>query len=90
MSTPNLPQSYHIDKPKCDQEFGRLAEIKLFNAQINWFQSAETINGNYLEQFITAIENGSNLPVLTEKDGAIPREASTGMGVDISNEHFIC
>ncbi len=83
-------QYCQIDKPKCDQEFGRLAEINLFKEQINWFQSKETININYVEQFLTAIENGTELPALTANDGAIPREPSIGMDIDILHDRFIC
>ncbi|CAF3332542.1 unnamed protein product [Rotaria sp. Silwood2] len=90
MSTPNMLQYSQIDKQKCDQEFGRLAEMALFKEQINWFQSKDTINVNYVEQFLTAIENGTELPILTENDGAIRREPSTGMGVDLLNDRFIC
>ncbi|CAF3790133.1 unnamed protein product [Rotaria sp. Silwood1] len=79
MSTLNMLQQCQIDKPKCDQEFGRLAEINLFKKQINWFQSKETINTNYVEQFLTAIQNETELPVLTENDGAIPRESSCSL-----------
>ncbi|CAF5152821.1 unnamed protein product, partial [Rotaria sp. Silwood1] len=58
--------------------------------QINWFQSKETINTNYVEQFLTAIQNETELPVLTENDGAIPREPSYSMAIDIVNDRFIC
>ena len=59
-------------------------------AQNDWFQSKETINVSYLVEFMSAIENGTNLPVLTEHHGAIAREASTSMGVDLSNEQLFC
>jgi len=90
MSTLNMLQYYQIDKPKHDQEFGRLAEMNLFKEQINWFQSKKTINVNYVEQFLSAIENGTELPILTENDGTIPREPSIGMDIDIVNNPFIC
>jgi hypothetical protein len=64
--------------------------MKLFKEQINWFQSKETINVNYVEQFLSAIDNGTELPVLTANDGAILREPTLGMGIDIVNDRFIC
>jgi hypothetical protein len=45
---------------------------------------------NYVEQFLSAIDNGTELPVLTANDGAILREPSLGMGIDIVNDRFIC
>jgi hypothetical protein len=83
-------QYLEIDKPKCDQEFGRLGEMNLFKEHINWFQSKETININYIQQFLNAIENETELPVLTRNDGAISREPSIGLGVDILNDRFFC
>jgi len=64
--------------------------MNLFKEQIHWFQSKETININYIQQFLNAIENETELPVLTGNDGAIPREPSIGMGVDILNDRFFC
>ncbi|CAF1670393.1 unnamed protein product [Adineta ricciae] len=90
ISTPNVLQLYQVNKPKTDEEFGRLAELNLFHEQIDWFQSIDTINTNYVEKFLDAIENGTHLPSLTENDGAIPRQSSTTMDVDIINDMFIC
>ncbi|CAF1215377.1 unnamed protein product [Adineta ricciae] len=65
-------------------------ELNLFHEQIDWFQSIDTINAHYVEKFLDAIENGTHLPSLTKNDGAIPRQPSTTMGVDIINDMFIC
>ena len=81
-------QFYQINKPKYDKDFDRLAGMKLFKEQINWFQSKEAINMKYVEKFVNAIENGTELPILTANDEAIPRTPLTGMGV--VNDRFIC
>lgn len=43
-------------------EFGAYVEKRIFNKQVDWFMSTETFDVEYVERFINAIENQSQLP----------------------------
>lgn len=81
MDISNDLQFYQIQNSK------NQTEMSLFNDQIDWFRSKDTINLKYIKEFLTAIDNGTQLPILTNTIGAIKRKPSPGIGVNIELVH---
>lgn len=67
----NLPPNIH--------EFGVFVEHTVFGTQVDWFSSRSTVDRNYMEMFIKAIENQTELPA-GSIDGAVPRASTTDIG----------
>lgn len=90
MSSPILANLKKLEP----SEFGVYNEVRLFNSQVDWFSSAEQnielLDVKRIEQFITAIETGSMLPI-GSISGTLPRIQSPGMGgADIQQKSYIC
>lgn len=71
-------------------EFGAHVERRIFKKQVNWFDSAETVDIEYVERFINAIETQSQLPDGFIK-GAVPRAGLPDVGgADLQLTGYIC
>lgn len=90
MSTPFIIKDSE-KRNKSDLEFGRMAEIELFNGQVNWWQSVDTIDINYVLAFISAIEEGTKVPTFSENDQPVYRKPSVASGIDFEEgDDFLC
>lgn len=87
MSTPALAQMKGL--PPNRYEFGKYNEIRVFNMQVDWLLSCETIDMSYVERFITSVENGQMLPA-GFLEGAVRRRESIGFGLDIQMPFYLC
>lgn len=76
-------------------EFGAFVEHRLFGKQVNWFESAETLEKtgvDFITRFIKAIENQTPLPDGCIKEELVEREGNPYVcsGMDIEVQRYMC
>lgn len=81
MSTPKFIVNY--DPRQKDLEFGRMAETIFFYGSVDWIRSRLSIAPNFINTFLTGVNNNTELPMLGRDQGQIYRSKSIGVGADI-------
>lgn len=64
--------------------------MKIFNGQVNWLMSWTSVDNQFMKTFISAIENGTKLPLIVENMSFVFRTPSTMSGVDIEISDYLC
>lgn len=68
-----------------------MAEIQIFEGQVDWLKSVEAVDMTFVDNFMDAIEKGRDIPNIQPNTLLTYRKnPSVRSGVDIEIEDFLC